>query len=111
MNWQKVMVHACTFQVMALIGVTLVIVGQYLVQAFDHELRKKHVLLISLAYVILLLLTLTGVYIGVFFPPYPLWEMRLYGLWIAYICSDFALYYMFHFIHHDHKDEHVKKAG
>lgn len=107
-NLQIFFQHIATFQVMILIGAILAIIAEYLPYAMVRRLRKRHVLLMGFAFVGLLLITLSGVYIGVFFPPSQLWEMRLYALISVYFASDFGLYYMFDYVSHLNGHKKIK---
>ncbi len=86
--------HVCTFVVMFLIGMVLVVVeNNFSGKPEDRTMMSRpQVLTMSLSYCILLLLTLRGVYIGIFTTPiYPLSELAAYALVSAYVLGAYAL--------------------
>jgi hypothetical protein len=101
-EWHEVFQYIATAQAGFVIGVTL-----YIFHLYMHDKnritsygRSIHVAMISLSYVLLTILTLRGVWLEVYGPPFREWGIAAASLLVAYGLGDYALFEMLSHLKH-----------
>jgi hypothetical protein len=113
-EWQELFQYVATAQAGFVMGVTI-----YIFHVYAHDRsrvtaygRSLHVAMISLSYVLLTVLTLRGVWIGVYGPPFREWIVAMPSLLIAFFLGDYALLEMLsHLKQSLQKDKHGEHSA
>jgi hypothetical protein len=94
-SWRDVLQLIAIFQAAFVIGISLFIIHVYFHSTDATRYGKSiHVVMVAISYILLTLLTLRGVIVGVYSPPFREWFIAWPSLVTAFGLGDYALLQM-----------------